>query len=353
MVNGRGGGAGAAADPRDRGHRVRGSRWPARSRSGGYCYAQSGGRSGARRDGEGGPDRAVRGKHDRRIDMDRDRVTVAGKPVRVAQLVHLMLNKPRGVVTTAADEQGRSTVYTVLGDAELPWVGPVGRLDKASEGLLLLTNDTRWAATLLAPESHVDKCYHVQIDRVPDAQLCARLVRGTARGSSSTDPGVDEVTDDVGRAKAARVLRAGEHRVAGNNFLNKGPGKFTTCSARATFRFCAWCGSRARAQRARARAARGRGRARGYRQAGHRRDVAKGAWRHLTAAEVAALSSWSLATAAGATTWRPGGLAGIASTGTCDAVRAEIAVEPDLSRSQPCGCVVTTTIGENHQACSS
>ena len=68
-------------------------------------------------------------------------------------------------MTTASDEKGRETVYSVLEKAgeSLPWVAPVGRLDKASEGLLLLTNDSEWGARIAAPETHLEKTYHVQI----------------------------------------------------------------------------------------------------------------------------------------------------------------------------------------------
>ncbi len=62
-----------------------------------------------------------------------------------------MLNKPRGLVTTASDEKGRRTVYECFPGAGLPWISPVGRLDRASEGLLLFTNDSRWAARILDP----------------------------------------------------------------------------------------------------------------------------------------------------------------------------------------------------------
>ena len=79
----------------------------------------------------------------------------------------------------------------------MPWLSPVGRLDKASEGLVLFTNDTRWADQLLAPESHLDKRYHVQVDCLADAALCQRLVRGTVDGG------------DRLAAKRARVLRLG------------------------------------------------------------------------------------------------------------------------------------------------
>ena len=91
--------------------------------------------------------------------------------------LYLMLNKRRGVVTTASDEKGRETVYACL-DEHLPWVAPVGRLDKASEGLLLLTNDSEWAARVLAPETHLDKTYHVQIGAVADAALIESITKG-------------------------------------------------------------------------------------------------------------------------------------------------------------------------------
>ena len=135
------------------------------------------------------PETPVRLERDR-IEVDQDTVTSASK-------IYLMLNKPRGVVTTASDEMGRETVYSLLG-GKLPWLGPVGRLDKASEGLLLLTNDSEWAARLSDPSSHLDKTYHVQVAALGGEALAEKLVRGvSARG-------------DLLRAKHARVLRAGE-----------------------------------------------------------------------------------------------------------------------------------------------
>ncbi|MGH9501741.1 MAG: pseudouridine synthase [Terriglobales bacterium] len=105
-----------------------------------------------------------------RIEVDRQPVAGTGK-------MYLMLNKPRGTVTTASDEQGRQTVYAFL-DAALPWIAPVGRLDKASEGLLLLTNDSEWAGRVLSPTSHLQKTYHVQIDRVADSALLESIGKG-------------------------------------------------------------------------------------------------------------------------------------------------------------------------------
>ena len=97
-------------------------------------------------------------------------------PKPVARVV-LMLNKPRGLVTTRQDEQGRATVYQCLAEADLPWLAPVGRLDKASEGLLLFSNDPAWAVRVTDPATGPDKTYHVQIDRVPDAALMIALAR--------------------------------------------------------------------------------------------------------------------------------------------------------------------------------
>ena len=130
------------------------------------------------------------------VNHDRDRVTVQGLEVARPRLV-IMLNKPRGLVTTTRDEQGRDTVYSCFAGANLSWVAPVGRLDKASEGLLLFSNDPAWAARVAHPSTGPDKTYHVQIDRVPDAALIAHLNRGA------------QVDGEWLRAKAIRALRSG------------------------------------------------------------------------------------------------------------------------------------------------
>jgi len=105
---------------------------------------------------------------DRRVDPDRDRISVDGRPVDRAGPIYLMMHKPKDVVTTRSDERGRRTIYDVLAavdsrGADPGWVFPVGRLDRDSSGLLLLTNDTRWGARLAAPDSHVPKVYHVRV----------------------------------------------------------------------------------------------------------------------------------------------------------------------------------------------
>jgi 23S rRNA pseudouridine2605 synthase len=132
------------------------------------------------------------------VRAESDRIEVDGRQLADQAKVYLMLNKPRGVVTTASDEKGRETVYAYL-EAGLPWVAPVGRLDKASEGLLLLTNDSEWAAGVLAPETHLEKTYHVQIGAVADAALIESITRGVTTGDGS-----------FLRAKSAQILRGGE-----------------------------------------------------------------------------------------------------------------------------------------------
>ncbi|HUR47080.1 MAG TPA: pseudouridine synthase [Candidatus Saccharimonadales bacterium] len=131
-----------------------------------------------------------------RTNLGRDKIQVDGVEVRDKAKVYLMLNKPRGLVTTASDEQGRGTVYECLGTKD--FISPVGRLDKASEGLLLFTNDTAWAARITDPASHLDKTYHVQVNSVVNEALTRDMVAGI-----QTDEGLL-------KAKAVRVLRHGE-----------------------------------------------------------------------------------------------------------------------------------------------
>lgn len=130
--------------------------------------------------------------------VERQQVAVDGQAVERAERVYIVFNKPRGLVVSAADEQERATVYTVLADTGLPWLGPVGRLDKASEGLLLLSNDTGWAAGITEPATHLEKTYHVQVSGQPDAAVLAALRSGIV------DAG------DLLKARQAMMLRAGE-----------------------------------------------------------------------------------------------------------------------------------------------
>ena len=108
-----------------------------------------------------------------------DHIEVAGQPGHAQAHVAIMLNKPRGLLTTVADEKGRETVYACLKDSGLPWLAPVGRLDKASEGLLLFSNNPEWAASITSPESGPPKTYHVQVDCIPDDSVLAAIAVGS------------------------------------------------------------------------------------------------------------------------------------------------------------------------------
>ena len=134
------------------------------------------------------------------VDVGRDRIVVDGEVIESARKIYLMVNKPRGIVTTASDEQGRETVYSILEKEReaLPWVAPVGRLDKASEGLLLMTNDSEWGAQIAAPESHMDKTYHVQISTVADEKFLHALRTGVKSDEGTLS------------ARTVRLLRSGE-----------------------------------------------------------------------------------------------------------------------------------------------
>lgn len=131
-------------------------------------------------------------------NSENDRIEVNGYRVDAAGRVYLMLNKPRGVVTSASDEKGRETVYAYLRE-EFPWIAPVGRLDKASEGLLLLTNDSEWGSRVTAPETHLDKTYHVQVQTVVNEFLAKKM-----------EEGLRNRENDFLRARRASILRHGD-----------------------------------------------------------------------------------------------------------------------------------------------
>jgi 23S rRNA pseudouridine2605 synthase len=132
------------------------------------------------------------------VRLGTDRIEVQDRALKPAEKIYLMLNKPRGIITSAADEKGRDTVYTLL-PPHLTWLAPVGRLDKASEGLLLFTNDSEWNALVTNPATHLEKTYHVQIAAVADPRLIESL-----------EHGVETDRNEILRCKRATLLRAGE-----------------------------------------------------------------------------------------------------------------------------------------------
>ena len=119
---------------------------------------------------------------------ENDEIAVDGKSVEAAQKFYFAMNKPRGIVTTASDEKGRKTVMDLFREQyaklfpgkPVPHISPVGRLDAASEGLLLFTNDTQWADTLLAPRdpSAHKKIYRVQVAGKPSAAELKQMEKG-------------------------------------------------------------------------------------------------------------------------------------------------------------------------------
>jgi 23S rRNA pseudouridine2605 synthase len=132
------------------------------------------------------------------VRIGSDCITIDGAALEPEKKIYLVLNKPRGLVTTASDEKGRETIYTLLEGDSLPWISPVGRLDKASEGLLLLTNDSEWSGRVAAPETHLEKTYHVQINALPDEKLLGALTRGV------------KADGQILRARDVKLLRSGE-----------------------------------------------------------------------------------------------------------------------------------------------
>jgi 23S rRNA pseudouridine2605 synthase len=122
-----------------------------------------------------------------RADPESDRIEVDGAPVGVRPgLVHYLLNKPDGVVTTASDPQGRPTVVDLVPSE--PRVFPVGRLDADTEGLLLLTNDGELAHRLTHPSFGVDKEYLAEVEGSPSRGAVRRLREGVALEDGPTAP---------------------------------------------------------------------------------------------------------------------------------------------------------------------
>ena len=139
---------------------------------------------------------------------------------------YIALNKPRGLVTTARDERGRDTVYRCFDGHDLPWLAPAGRLDQASEGLLLFSNDPLWNAAITEPRTPLLKTYHVQIDGIPEPdQFLAlqdgvrdqgellRAVRITMLRVGSRNAWLEVVLDEGRNRHIRRLLASGDWNV--------------------------------------------------------------------------------------------------------------------------------------------
>jgi len=124
-----------------------------------------------------------------RADPDHDSITVDGEAINLeATLVYLAMNKPAGFLTTATDPHHRRTVMGLLPPDLPPHVFPVGRLDRDTEGLLLLTNDGEFAHRLSHPRYELDKEYHALVDGIPNADDLALLRAGVDIGDHVTSP---------------------------------------------------------------------------------------------------------------------------------------------------------------------
>lgn len=117
------------------------------------------------------------------------RIEVDGRVVTQAEPLYLALNKPRGYVTTLSDPEGGKTVYDLLAHVDR-WVGPIGRLDKDTSGLLLFTNDTAFAERLANPASKVGKTYRVRVAPALGEEQLEHLRRGVELDDGPTRPAV-------------------------------------------------------------------------------------------------------------------------------------------------------------------
>ncbi len=132
------------------------------------------------------------------VDLDRDRVTLDGKPLRSQEKTYILLYKPKGYLTTYRDPEGRPTVYDLLADFGA-WLSPVGRLDLDTSGLLLLTNDTGFAERVTNPEHKVPKTYLVKASTLLSDEQLERLRRGVELSDGWTSPATVTRLRDSGK----------------------------------------------------------------------------------------------------------------------------------------------------------
>ena len=123
------------------------------------------------------------------VDLDHDRVTLDGKPLRAAVKTYILLYKPKGYLTTYRDAEGRKTVYDLIKDVDA-WVSPVGRLDLDTSGLLILTNDTDLTERLTNPDHQVPKTYQIKASTRLSGDQMERLRQGVELEDGMTRPAV-------------------------------------------------------------------------------------------------------------------------------------------------------------------
>jgi len=129
-----------------------------------------------------------------KADPAQDVITVSGKPIKNEKKVYIMLNKPKGVITSASDPEGRKIVSDYLKGIK-ERVYPIGRLDYDTEGLLLLTNDGEFANLLSHPKYHVPKTYLATVKGVPHGTELDKLRQGVMLEDGMTSPAEVEYKD--------------------------------------------------------------------------------------------------------------------------------------------------------------
>jgi pseudouridine synthase len=159
---------------------------------------------------------AVNGKviqtPDKWVDLDRDRVTLDGKPVRALSKVYLLLYKPAGYLTTYKDPERRPTVYDLIAEID-QFVSPVGRLDQDTSGLLILTNDTQFAERITNPDFKVQKTYRVKVSTVISEEQIQKLRDGVVLSDGPTKPAiVNRPGDSESRSLLEITITEGRNR---------------------------------------------------------------------------------------------------------------------------------------------
>ncbi len=149
------------------------------------------------------------------VDPQKCRITVMDEPVylkKKREKHYIALNKPRGYVTTMSDEMGRRTVSDLVSDVGSR-VYPIGRLDKVSEGLLLLTDDGEFANMMMHPKFHISKRYRVTVDSIVTDSQVVKLSSGVVIDGKMTAPAIiNVVSSESGRAVMEMTIREGRNR---------------------------------------------------------------------------------------------------------------------------------------------
>jgi len=159
---------------------------------------------------------AVNGKviqtPDKWVDLERDKVTLDGRPVRALGKLYVLLYKPAGYLTTYKDPEGRPTVYDLLTEIDR-FVSPVGRLDQDTSGLLILTNDTQFAERITNPDYKVPKTYLVKATTVITEEQIQLLRDGVVLNDGPTKPAtVNRVADSESRSSLEITITEGRNR---------------------------------------------------------------------------------------------------------------------------------------------